>query len=163
LPIKDREGFGERVEQTKGVKMQATMNRVHDPAKARTYFEDKLAFTTGPVELNRWIKSEENNLVVVDVRAAEDFAKGHIPGAVNVPKEKWDQPQGLDQAKTNVVYCYSQQCHLAANACARFAASGYPVMELEGGYDAWKEHELEIEEDSANRFKTSAQPLGAKR
>ena len=143
--------------------MQATMNRVHDPAKARAYFEDKLAFTIGPVELDRWIKSEEDNLVVVDVRAAQDFAKGHIPGAINLPKEKWNQPQGLEKGKTNVVYCYSQQCHLAANACARFAASDYPVMELEGGYDAWKEHELEIEEESAHRFKTSAQPLGARR
>jgi rhodanese-related sulfurtransferase len=143
--------------------MQATMNRVHDPAKARAYFEDKLAFTTGPVELGRWIKSDENNLVVVDVRASEDFAKGHIPGAINVPKDKWNQPQGLDRGKTNVVYCYSQECHLAANACARFAAAAYPVMELEGGFDGWKDHQLEIEEDTANRFKSNPQPLGAKR
>ena len=102
--------------------MQTTMYRVHDPAKARAYFEQKLAFTTGPVELDRWIKTGENNLVIVDVRAAEDFAKGHIPGAVNIPKDKWENPQGLAKDKTNVVYCYSQQCHLAANGCAQFAA-----------------------------------------
>jgi rhodanese-related sulfurtransferase len=143
--------------------MQGAMNRVHDPAKARAYFEDKLAFTTGPVELDRWIRSDEDNLIVVDVRAAEDFTKGHIPGAINVPKEKWNDPQGLSKSKTNVVYCYSQQCHLAANACARFATSGYPVMELEGGFETWKEHQLDIEEESAHRFKSTAQPLGAKR
>jgi rhodanese-related sulfurtransferase len=139
------------------------MNRVHDPARARAYFEDKLAFTTGPVELDRWIKMSEDNLVVVDVRAAEDFAKGHIPGAINVSKDRWDRPQGLARDKTNVVYCYTQQCHLAANACARFAASGFPVMELEGGFEAWKEHQFDIEEESAHRFKSSVQPLGAKR
>ena len=143
--------------------MQTTMYRVHDPAKARAYFEQKLAFTTGPVELDKWIKTGEDNLVVVDVRAAEDFAKGHIPGAVNIPKDKWENPQRLAKDKTNVVYCYSQQCHLAANGCAQFAARGYPVMELEGGFEAWKEHQFDIEEESANRFKSSTQPLGSRR
>ena len=83
--------------------MQATINRIHDAGMARAYFEAKLAFTTGPVELDRWIRTGEDNLVVVDVRAAEDFAKGHIPGAINVPKEKWNRPQGLARDKTNVV------------------------------------------------------------
>ncbi len=143
--------------------MQTNLNRIHSPAQARAYFEDKLAFTTGPVELDRWIKSAEDNLIVVDVRAAEDFAKGHIPSAVNIPKDHWGQPQGLDRNKTNVVYCYSQQCHLAANACAQFAAQGYPVMELEGGFDGWKEHQLETEQESAPRFKTNPQPQASKR
>src|SRR6266849_1225153 len=137
--------------------MQTTMNRVHDPAKARAYFEDKLAFTTGPVELDKWIKTGEENLVVVDVREAEDFAKGHIPGAIKIPKEKWGRPQGLARDKTNVVYCYTQQCHLAANACAQFASQGYPVMELEGGFATWKEHELDIEEESENRLRKGGQ------
>ena len=133
--------------------MQTTINRVHDPARAMAYFEDKLAFTTGPVELDRWIKTGEDNLVVVDVRAAEDFAKGHIPGAINSPKDKWGRPQGLAKDKTNVVYCYTQQCHLAANACVQFSSRGFPVMELDGGFEAWKEYELDIEHESTNRLK----------
>jgi rhodanese-related sulfurtransferase len=137
--------------------MQTTVSRVHDPAAARAYFENKLAFTTGPVELDRWIKAGEHNLVVVDVRAAEDFAKGHISGAINLPRAKWDSLQGLSKDKTNVVYCYTQQCHLAANACVHFASRGYPVMELEGGFAAWKENELDIEEESASRFKTGSE------
>jgi len=130
-----------------------TMNRIHSPEKAKAYFEDKLAFTTGPVELSRWMKSGEDNLVIVDVRAAEDFNKGHIPGAINIPREDWENPRGLSKDKTNVVYCYTQQCHLAANACVRFAGRGYPVMELDGGFEVWKEHDLDIEESSANRLK----------
>ena len=137
--------------------MQTSTTRIHDPARARAYFEEKLAFTTGPVELDRWIKAGEDNLVVVDVRAAQDFAKGHIPGAINLPKEKWESLQGLSRDKTNVVYCYTQQCHLAANACLHFASKGYPVMELEGGFEAWKENELSLEEESASRFKTSGE------
>ena len=137
--------------------MQSTMNRIHPPSAAARYFEDKLAFTTGPVELERWIKSGEDTLVVVDVREAEDFAKGHIPGAVNIPREQWDHPQGLSKDRTNVVYCYTQQCHLAANACVRFAAAGYPVMELEGGFQAWKDDQLDIEQESAPRFRSSSE------
>ena len=139
-----------------------TTTRIHDPARARAYFEDKLAFTTGPVELDRWIKTGQDNLVIVDVRAAEDFAKGHIPGAINVPKEKWDNPQGLNRDKTNVLYCYTQQCHLAANACVRFAGKGYPVMELEGGFETWKENELDVEEPSTNRFKSSEERVASR-
>ena len=142
--------------------MQTTTTRIHDPAKARAYFEEKLAFTTGPVELDRWIKTGQDNLVIVDVRAAEDFAKGHIPGAINLPKEQWDNPQGLGRDKTNVVYCYTQQCHLAANAGVRFATKGYPVMELEGGFEVWKENELEVEEESTNRMKGSAERVAGR-
>jgi len=114
-----------------------------DPAKAREYFENKLAFTTGPVELSRTLKS--GNVTVVDVRAAEDFEKGHVPGAINLPQGSWDNPRGLSRDHPNVVYCYTQQCHLAANACVAFASKGYPVIELEGGFAAYKDHELEIE------------------
>ena len=99
----------------------------------------------------------------MDVRESEDFAKGHIPGAVNIPKEEWNEPHGLARGKTNVVYCYSQQCHLAANACVRFATAGYPVMELEGGFETWKEHQLDIEEASTPRFQTSTKAMAGRR
>ncbi len=139
--------------------MQSSIHRLHPPASARKYFEEKLAFTTGPVELDRWIKSGEDNLVIVDVRAPEDYTKGHLPGAINVPKDQWDSAQGLNRNKTNVVYCYSQQCHLAANACARFAAMEYPVMELEGGFGAWKEMELDVEQTPTHRFRNATTQL----
>src|SRR5215510_1963162 len=56
----------------------ATQVTIYDPAEAKAYFEAKMAFTTGPVELERMMKNSEVN--VVDVRAAEDYAQGHIPG-----------------------------------------------------------------------------------
>ncbi|HEY5599085.1 MAG TPA: rhodanese-like domain-containing protein [Candidatus Manganitrophaceae bacterium] len=115
-----------------------------DPAKAKEYFEAKMAFTTGPVELERMMRQGEN-INIVDVRAAEDYAEGHIPGAVSLPKEKWHTLEGLRKDKTNILYCYSQVCHLAATAAVGFTGKGYPVMELEGGFRAWKEHELDIE------------------
>ena len=38
--------------------MQTTMNGIHEPAKAKAYFENKITFTTGPIELDRLLKSE---------------------------------------------------------------------------------------------------------
>jgi rhodanese-related sulfurtransferase len=124
------------------------------PAKAREYFSNKMEFTTGPVELKRAMDRDE--VVIVDVRAAEDYAKGHIPGAINVPKDKWEQPTGLHRDKTNVVYCYSQVCHLAATAALGWTTQGYPIMELEGGFEGWKENNLPIETSSAGSSSNSA-------
>jgi len=116
---------------------------IHDPAKARQYFENKMAFTTGPVELERMMKSGSVN--VVDVRAAEDYAEGHIPGAVNLPKDEWATVKHLRKDKVNVLYCYSIVCHLAATAAVEFAGKGYPVMELDGGWKWWKDEGFDIE------------------
>jgi rhodanese-related sulfurtransferase len=122
----------------------ATKMMISDPQKAKEYFEAKITFTTGPVELERMMKQGES-INIVDVRAAEDYAEGHIPGAVNLPKDKWHTLEGLRKDKTNVLYCYSQVCHLAATAAVEFASKGYPVMEMEGGFRAWKEHDMDIE------------------
>ena len=116
---------------------------VHDPVKAKAFFESKMAFTTGPVELERMIK--EGNVNIVDVRAADDYAKGHIPGAVNLPKDRWATLQGLRNDRVNVLYCYSLVCHLATTAAIQFAAQGYPVMELDGGWRWWMEDGFDVE------------------
>ena len=115
-----------------------------DPQKARDYFRAKTEFTTGPMELDHILRSQNTNVVVVDVRDREDYLKGHIPGAVNLPREKWATFAGLSTDKLNILYCYHQTCHLAATAAVDFASNGYPVMEMEGGFDAWKQHKLEI-------------------
>ena len=58
-----------------------------------------MAFTTGPIELNRAI-NEKQDIVVVDVRAAEGFVQGHIGGAVCLPRDKWSNPAGLRKDKS---------------------------------------------------------------
>lgn len=137
--------------------MSTTLKK-NDAARAREYFADKMAFTTGPVELHRNL-GDGNNIVVVDVREAEDYEKGHIPGAINLPHDKWNTAQGLKKDTLNVLYCYSHVCHLAATAAVEFAGKGYPVMEMDGGFDAWQENDLEIER-GASRV-SSGRPVSA--
>ena len=121
----------------------ATHVSTQDTTRAKEFFEAKMAFTTGPVELERMMKAGEVN--IVDVRAAEDYAEGHIPGAINLPKDRWSTLSGLRKDKTNVLYCYSMVCHLAATAAVEFSGKGYPVMELDGGWRWWKEDGFDVE------------------
>jgi len=114
------------------------------PKKAKKFFEAKMNFTTGPIELNEMIKNAEN-INIIDIRAHEDYALGHVPGSINLPKEKWEIGSGLAIDKVNIFYCYSEVCHLAAAAGREFAERGFSVMELEGGFEEWKRCEMPIE------------------
>lgn len=118
--------------------------KLHDPKGAAEYFRAKVAYTTGPVELNRLLENGED-VVVIDVRQRDDFDKGHVPGAINLPEEEWGTARGLSRDKLNIIYCYSQVCHLAAKAALEFSIQGFPVMEMEGGFQAWKDHHFDIE------------------
>jgi rhodanese-related sulfurtransferase len=121
----------------------ATQVTIEDPTKREPILRQKWRSPPRLWKLERMMKS--NAVTVVDVRAAEDFAEGHIPGAVNLPKDQWQTLKGLRKDKTNVLYCYSQVCHLAATAAVEFAGEGYPVMELDGGWRWWKDEAFPIE------------------
>lgn len=115
-----------------------------DTRKAVEYFETKLEFSAGPMDLNEMIERGDS-ISIIDVRRPEDYRKGHIPGSVNLIKGRWDTFEGLSRDRPNIVLCYNQQCHLATRACKFFAEHGYPVMELEGGFEVWQKHSLPIE------------------
>ena len=109
----------------------------YDIQKAREHFAAKQSFTTGPHELLGMIDRRED-VVIVDVRFPTDYRKAHVPGAVNLPKGKWQNVAGLSKEKLNVLYCYNQTCHLAAEAAIELLAQGYRVVEMEGGFATWE-------------------------
>lgn len=115
-----------------------------DTNRAVEFFQAKMDFTTGPVELKHMIDLDED-IRIIDVRYPEDYAVGHIPGSWNLPKERWDTFEGLAGDKINIIYCYSGVCHLAAAAALHFARKGYHVIELEGGFDEWQKHDFPVE------------------
>ncbi len=114
-----------------------------DPLSALKYFQQKLDCSTGPIELSHWLQ-EGAPIVIVDVRAREDYEKGHIPGAINLSRDQWASAQGLSKDKTNVLYCYSQTCHLAASAGLEFSRKGYSCIEVEGGFNTWQKAGLPV-------------------
>jgi rhodanese-related sulfurtransferase len=109
----------------------------YDFSAAATHFAAKLGFTTGPHEVTGMI-DRKDDIVLVDLRLPADYRKAHVPGAVNLPKGKWHDPKGLSKDKLNVLYCYNQTCHMAAEAAVQLVAQGYPVVEMEGGFATWE-------------------------
>jgi len=89
------------------------------------------------------IASKDPELVILDVRTAEEFAAGHVPGARNVPHDQ--VAANLDSLtplrdKTVVLYCRSgRRSELAAK---QLQAAGFQrLLQLEGNYPAWTEAE----------------------
>ena len=108
----------------------------HNTQDAAKYFTQKMAYTLGPVELKSLI--EEDKVVVIDVRKKEDYDESHIPTAMSIPRSDLENRLNeLSKEAVYVVYCYNQQCHLAACACRLLAIKNYPCMELEGGFKTW--------------------------
>lgn len=122
--------------------------KLHNPDRARNYFEQKLAFTVGPSDV-KYLLDKGENFRLIDVRSATDYDAGHIPGAVNLPQIEWQSLRGLDTDHPNIIYCYTHVCHLAARAALFFAQKGFPVMELEGGIEAWRDYEYAVEASPA--------------
>lgn len=115
----------------------------YDFTAAASHFAARNAFTTGPHELSGVLDRKED-VLVVDVRFPSDFAKAHVPGAINLPKGKWERATGLSKDKPVVLYCYDATCHLAAEAARTLVAQGYPVVEMEGGFAAWEAKSLPV-------------------
>ena len=119
-----------------------------DPAQARDFFAQRLLYTTGPCELEGQIRRQES-ITVVDVRRPEHYRAGRIPGAINLPQGRWHTHSGLSRERTTVLYGYSQTCKLAALAAFELASAGFPVVEMEGGFEAWQRDAREVEIDAA--------------
>jgi rhodanese-related sulfurtransferase len=115
----------------------------YDIKAAQAHFAAKQSFTTGPHEVTGML-DRKDDIVVVDVRFPTDFRKGHIPGAVNLPKGKWHEAAGLAKDKLNVLYCYNQTCHMAAEAALELLAQGFRVAEMEGGFATWEANSYPI-------------------
>lgn len=128
-------------------------NTIQDTRRAAQYFEDELSFTTNPHELKYLIDTKKKNITIIDVRTAKDYAEGHIPGAINIPSNKYNNFEGLEREfphlrkdGINYVYCYALLCNLSQKAAKKFATLQYPVKEIVGGFQAWKNLNYPIEE-----------------
>lgn len=78
---------------------------------------------------------------VIDVREADEYASGHLAGAINLPRGllefKLSGTPALEQRDLNVVL-YCKTSGRAALAAISMQSMGYlNVVSIDGGYDAW--------------------------
>lgn len=79
-----------------------------------------------------------NDPIIVSVRSAEQYAKGHIPGAVNIALTdiaKKENLQRLDPNKQIVVYCFTGRT--GSQATAILNVLGYNAVNLHWGMTSW--------------------------
>jgi len=100
-----------------------------------------------PVSRKDLISRLRDGLVtVLDVRPEDEFALGHLPGAVNIPLAKLkDRLDELPADREVVAYCRGPYCVLSFEAVAALRERGYLVRRLEDGYPEWKAAGLPIE------------------
>ncbi|WP_291632634.1 rhodanese-like domain-containing protein [Clostridium sp.] len=79
------------------------------------------------------VDSKDDSIVVLSVRSAEDYAKGHIAGATNIAWGKGMQENfsALPKDKKIIVYCYTGQT--AGQTVAGLKMLGYDAVSLNGG------------------------------
>jgi rhodanese-related sulfurtransferase len=118
----------------------ATLNT----SEAHGFVGNKMLLTILPEEVDQILRQDFNS-IIVDVREAKDFIRGHVPGAINLPEGNWSKISGLQYDVTMIVYCYSNTCPLGLQTISEFARHGYSAVEMEGGFDAWKENNLPVE------------------
>ena len=72
-------------------------------------YEKKIETTKiAPQELKIILETKSGTLTLVDVRDPQEFAEGHIPGAINIPSDKFAAGSAvLDKEKLVIVYCNS--------------------------------------------------------
>lgn len=89
---------------------------------------------------------QEGGMTLLDVRSPEEFAQGHLPGAINIPMA--DLEQRLAELSTDqelVAYCRGPYCVLSQNAAALLRAKGFKVRRLDEGFSDWQAVGLEVE------------------
>ncbi len=78
-------------------------------------------------------------VLVIDVRPAEEYRSGHIPGALSIPLDELARRlRSLPKTKLIVAYCRGPYCVLAPQALALLHARGFRARRLEDGLPEWR-------------------------
>lgn len=91
-------------------------------------------------------RAQEGLVTVLDVRPPEEFAAGHLPGAVNLPLDQLaGRLRRLPKNRQVVAYCRGPYCLLSVDAVALLRQKGYDARRLEDGFPEWKAAGLPVE------------------
>jgi len=106
---------------------------------ALRHFEALLTFETDCWDVSVGLGHTRPSFVLLDVRSPESFAKGHVPGATNLPHARIVERNlaAYPPETLFVVYCNGPHCNGADRAAIRLARLGRPVKKMIGGVAGW--------------------------
>ncbi|WP_030198571.1 metalloregulator ArsR/SmtB family transcription factor [Streptomyces sp. NRRL S-87] len=88
---------------------------------------------------------EAGDVVVLDVRPAEEYAAGHIPGAISIPvAELADRIGELPDGVEVVAYCRGEYCVMAHDAVRLLGDRGRKAVRLSDGMLEWRLADLPV-------------------
>lgn len=148
-----REGknmFYSLVSETEVVMLLASLGRVGERNVAEikqvmlAYFRARDALE--PISRRALLKRlREGSVTLLDVRPPEEFAQGHLPGALNIPLDQLELAlDSLTATSPVVAYCRGPYCVLSYEAVALLRARGIEAVRLEDGFPEWKAAGLPI-------------------
>jgi rhodanese-related sulfurtransferase/DNA-binding transcriptional ArsR family regulator len=102
-----------------------------------------------PVPARELLDRAKKGLVtVLDVRPPEEFAAGHVPGAVNIPVHELEKRLAeLPKRKEVVAYCRGPYCLMSYDAVALLRRKGLKARRLEDGLPEWRLAGLPVQQD----------------
>jgi rhodanese-related sulfurtransferase len=100
-----------------------------------------------PVSRDRLMERlRAGDVTLLDVRPEDEFAAGHLPGAVNVPLADLERRLAeLPAGQEIVAYCRGPYCVLSFEAVAALRERGFSARRLEDGYPEWKAAGLPVD------------------
>ena len=100
-----------------------------------------------PVAPSDLMKSVKRGLVtVLDVRPADEFRAGHLPGAFNVPIEQLERYLAkLPRDREVVAYCRGPYCLMSYEAVEKLRKRGWRARRLQDGFPEWRAAGLPVE------------------
>lgn len=85
-------------------------------------------------------------VTVLDVRPEDEYAAGHLPGAINVPIERLEKfLSKISKRREVVAYCRGPYCLMSFEAVAKLRKRGFKAKRLENGYPEWRAAGLPVE------------------
>jgi rhodanese-related sulfurtransferase len=119
-------------------------------AEAEEHFAAEFSFETDCWDTHEALATD-HDFVLLEVRSPALFAKGHIKGAINLPRGKIIKSKmaAWPDDMLFVTYCAGPHCNGAAKGALRLAKLGRPVKIMAGGVTGWVDEGFTLEVGAA--------------
>lgn len=110
-----------------------------DPQLVQEHYARRLAFETDCWDVHDALSRGAQDFVLLDVRGPALYARGHVPGALNLPHGKMTERKMQEWPADTlfVVYCAGPHCNGTDRAALRLSGLGRKVKVMIGGMTGW--------------------------